>query len=397
MDWRQAACIALIGAFGMGLGACDDFSRSPGAKAPAGAAQASAPPTSADARPTAGPALASEPASAATPGVDASASVTAPAAVPASADPEAAAIEVSAFGAADGPQGRRRLLIKLEVLLDRAHFSPGVIDGKPGANLKRALAAFQQARGLAGDGSVDGATIDALTAADSGPVTQNYVITAADEKGPFLGKLPVGFAEMAKLDHLGYVDPAQELAEKFHMDEGLLRALNPKADLSLAGTSIVVVRPGSSDLGAPVARVEVDKAANQLRALDAGGKLIAAFPATVGSTERPAPAGEWAVASVTANPNYTYDPSRLTFGPAAKGKLTIAPGPNNPVGSTWIALTKETYGIHGAPDPTRVGKTASHGCVRLTNWDAAALGRAVKKRTPVVFLGSEKDTPRRSP
>jgi lipoprotein-anchoring transpeptidase ErfK/SrfK len=394
MEWRQAACIALFGAMGIGLWACDDFSRSSGAKAPASAIQAKGPPASADALPTAGPATTPEAPSAAMPGADASASVTAPAVVPASADPEAAAIEASAFGAGEGPQARRRLLIKLEVLLDRAHFSPGVIDGRPGANLKRALAAFQQARGLPGDGSLDGPTLEALTAADSRPATQDYVITAADEQGPFLGKLPVGFADMAKLDHLGYVDPAQELAEKFHMDQGLLRGLNPKADFSVAGTRIVVVRPGSADLGAPVARVEVDKAANQLRALDAGGKLIAAFPATVGSTERPAPAGEWAVVSVTANPNYTYDPSRLTFGPAAKGKLTIAPGPNNPVGSTWIALTKPTYGIHGSPDPTRVGKTASHGCVRLTNWDAAALGRAVKKGTPVAFLGTENAGPR---
>ena len=137
------------------------------------------------------------------------------------------------------------------------------------------------------------------------------------------------------------------------------------------------------------ARVEVDKALNQVRALDAGGKLLAVFPATVGSTERPAPDGVWAVKTVVANPNYSYDPKRLTFGDASKGVMTVPPGPNNPVGSTWIALTKETYGIHGTPDPTRIGKTASHGCVRLTNWDAAALGRAVKKGTPVVFVGLE--------
>ena len=113
------------------------------------------------------------------------------------------------------------------------------------------------------------------------------------------------------------------------------------------------------------------------------------FPATVGSTERPAPSGKALVVAVAPNPSYTYDPSRLTFGPKHTGKLTIAPGPNNPVGATWIALNIQTYGIHGTPDPQLVGKTASHGCVRLTNWDAVALGKAVKKGTPVEFVGQE--------
>jgi len=131
----------------------------------------------------------------------------------------------------------------------------------------------------------------------------------------------------------------------------------------------------------------VDKAVGQVRALGADGAVLGAFPATVGSTERPAPSGQWSVKTVVHDPDYSYDPKRLTFGDRSQGALRVAPGPNNPVGSTWIALTKETYGIHGAPDPTKVGKTASHGCVRLTNWDAATLGRAVTKGTPVVFLG----------
>jgi lipoprotein-anchoring transpeptidase ErfK/SrfK len=117
--------------------------------------------------------------------------------------------------------------------------------------------------------------------------------------------------------------------------------------------------------------------------------LLAVYPATVGSTERPAPDGEWAVRTVAPNPTYTYDPSRLTFGKTEQGKLTIKPGPNNPVGSTWIDLTKDTYGIHGTPDPRQVGKTASHGCVRLTNWDARQLGAAVKKGAVVAFVGVE--------
>jgi lipoprotein-anchoring transpeptidase ErfK/SrfK len=132
----------------------------------------------------------------------------------------------------------------------------------------------------------------------------------------------------------------------------------------------------------------VNATRRQIRAYG-GQTLLAVYPATVGSTERPAPEGEWAVRTVAPNPTYTYDPSRLTFGKAEQGKLTIKPGPNNPVGSTWIDLTKDTYGIHGTPEPRLVGKTASHGCVRLTNWDVRQLSQAVKKGTVVAFVGVE--------
>jgi len=151
----------------------------------------------------------------------------------------------------------------------------------------------------------------------------------------------------------------------------------------------VVAALGPDKLPASVARLDVDKAKRQIRAYDDGGDLIAVYPATVGSAERPAPEGEWAVRTVAPNPTYTYDPSRLTFGKASNGKLTIKPGPNNPVGSTWIDLTKDTFGIHGTPDPRLVGKTASHGCVRMTNWDVRQLSQAVKKGTKVAFVGVE--------
>ena len=194
---------------------------------------------------------------------------------------------------------------------------------------------------------------------------------------------------MAKLPHVGYATAAEGLAEKFHMDEALLRALNPGADFTVAGTKLVVVRPNAGALAGQVARIEVDKSLNQVRAFDAAGKILAVLPATVGSTERPAPSGDWAVRTVAPNPTYGYDPARLTFGNVAGGKLTIAAGPNNPVGAAWIDLTKDTFGIHGSPDPSKIGKTASHGCVRLTNWDVTALSRAVKKGTVVSFVGAE--------
>lgn len=302
------------------------------------------------------------------------------------ADP-AAAIDTAVFAPAAKGDALRDQLIKAEVLLDRAHFSPGVIDGRDGGNLQQALAAYQGARGLK-PGPLDAQTWNALTTADKAPAMTRYVISPDDVIGPFLGKTPADMAEMAKLKHLGFDSPQQLLAERFHMDQALLASLNPGADFAKPGTAITVAAVGAPALGAQVASIEVDKTRQQVRAFDGAGKLVAVYPATVGSQERPAPSGDWAVRDVAPDPTYTFDPARLTFG-KSKAKLTIAAGPNNPVGSTWIGLTKETYGIHGTPDPTLVGKRASHGCVRLTNWDARQLGLAVKKGAKVAFVGEE--------
>jgi lipoprotein-anchoring transpeptidase ErfK/SrfK len=286
------------------------------------------------------------------------------------------------------PEARRNALIRAEVLLSRAHFSPGVIDGQDGGNLQNAVAAYQTANQLPVDGKMNDKVWSAL-AKDARPALTDYAITADDVKGPFLPSIPKDMAEMAKLPALGFTSPVEELAERFHMDEGLLKALNPGADFSAAGTKIVVAAVGPEKLAMPVSRIEVDKTRRQVRAYGAADLLLAVYPATVGSSERPAPSGDWAVRTVAPNPTYTFDPSRLTFGKASEGKLTVQPGPNNPVGSTWIDLTKATYGIHGTPDPRMVGKAASHGCVRLTNWDVRQLGQAVKKGTVVAFVGTE--------
>ena len=385
MNSRQTSPVLLISAIVLALAGCDDFKRqdshAPATATPVTSAQPQTatpdivPPSPALATPVAPPVLATAP-------------VPVLGAV-ASASPEAQAIEASAYAAALAPDAKRRLLIKVQVLLDRANFSPGVIDGRDGSNMRNALAAFEQAHGLAADGAVNAAAETALTEADPGPVTQDYVLTADDVKGPFLGTVPTTMEALSKLTHIGYATAAEGLAEKFHMDEALLRALNPGADFTVAGTSVVVVRPNAGALAAQVARIEVDKTSNQVRAFDAGGKIVAVFPATVGSTERPAPSGDWAVRTVAPNPTYGYDPTRLTFGDTKGGKLTIAAGPNNPVGAAWIDLTKDTFGIHGSPDPTKIGKAASHGCVRLTNWDVIALSRAVKHGTVVSFVGAE--------
>ncbi len=321
-----------------------------------------------------------------------------PATAPAGAAPTAAKPQpapaatpqiADAIPVPDAVTAPQRMLIRAEVLLDRAHFSPGVIDGTEGSNLKQAVSAYQAANDLQVDGAVSDALIAKLTATDTANSVKRYTIASEDLAGPFVAKLPTDFADLAKLDSPAYSGPVEELAERFHMDEGLLKALNPNADFSKAGTAITVAAVNDDKLPASVTKIEVDKTKQAVRAYDDGGKLLASYPATVGSTERPAPTGTLTVRAVAPKPDYTFDPKRLTFGKKGQGKLTIKPGPNNPVGSTWIALSKATYGIHGTPDPKLVGKRASHGCVRLTNWDAHELGASVKAGAKVVFMGKE--------
>jgi lipoprotein-anchoring transpeptidase ErfK/SrfK len=304
--------------------------------------------------------------------------------------PVAQAVDQAVFAAeAPTPQAKRDMLIRAQVLLDRAHFSPGVIDGQDGENVKNAIAAYERANGLPEDGLLDADVWGKLTA-DTGPILTDYTITQADAAGPYTPTIPKDYADMAKLDRLGFSGPLEALAERFHMDAALLTALNPGADLTVAGTKIVVAHPAREALPAKVATIEVDKAKKQVRAYDAAHRLLAAYPATVGSADLPTPSGELAVRTIAPAPTWTYDPAKLNFGDKKAGKLTIKAGPNNPVGAVWIDLTRETYGIHGAPEPRLVGKTASHGCVRLTNWDAVQLSKAVEKGTKVIFLGEAK-------
>jgi lipoprotein-anchoring transpeptidase ErfK/SrfK len=309
-----------------------------------------------------------------------------PVAVPTTA-PTPATVNAAAYAPPPtDPSQVTDAMIRVQVLLDRARFSPGVIDGRYGENVRQAIAAFEKANGLPVDGRLDQAVWDRLSQADAGPALVEYVITEKDVAGPWTPEIPDDFEAMAKLDRLGYRGPSEALAERFHMDEDLLESLNPGVDFTKAGTRIMVAAPGSDRLQGQVARIVVDKSEKAVKAFDASGALLAFYPATIGSEELPSPQGALKVRAVAPAPTYTYDPEKLSFG-GAERKLTIAAGPNNPVGSTWIDLDKEGYGIHGAPEPAQIGKTASHGCVRLTNWDAAELGRAVKPGVPVEFVG----------
>ena len=197
--------------------------------------------------------------------------------------------------------------------------------------------------------------------------------------------MPADYGEKAKLERMSYTSVTEMLAERFHMDEAYLKALNPDANFNRPGTIIKVANFGQL-VKTPVTRIVADKGRKQVRAYDAAGKLVVAYPATIGSADTPSPSGTHAVARVAVDPEYTYNPD-LNFKQGDNNKvLTIPPGPNGPVGSIWIALDKPTYGVHGTPDPSKIGKTESHGCVRLTNWDAAELAKLVKPGVTVQFI-----------
>jgi len=278
---------------------------------------------------------------------------------------------------------RSRDLLEAQILLDKAHFSPGVIDGYGGGNTRRAIEAYQRANGMLVTGQVDAGLLEALRSAHGGEVFASYTITQFDVAGPFR-PVPGGMEAMAELDSLAYESPAEALAERFHMAQAFLQELNPQSDFGQPGTEIIVIAAQDRRVEGKVTRIEVDGAASVLRAFAADGKLLATYPATVGSADFPSPNGRMTVRTLADKPIYYFSPKGRDWGPGRN--LTIAAGPNNPVGSTWIDLSKEGYGIHGTPDPRLIGKTASHGCVRLTNWDARALGQAVEAGTTVEFV-----------
>lgn len=266
-------------------------------------------------------------------------------------------------------------LLRAQVLLDRAHFSPGEIDARGGTNTTRALAAFQRHRGLTPSGELDAETWQALTA-DAPAALIAHTITA-DELAGSMRALPKDMMEKAELDALGFESALEALGERFHAAPALLQRLNPGVEFAAGQRILVPNVRDAAPLTAPD-RVVVSKSDSVVRLLDAEGTVFAQFPASTGSEHDPLPIGDWTIEGVATDPTFHYNPELFWDADPSHAKAVLAPGPNNPVGTVWIDLSKPHYGIHGTPEPANIGKTQSHGCIRMTNWSARRVAEVVR-------------------
>ena len=282
-----------------------------------------------------------------------------------------------------GPKTKGNTVLRAQVLLDRANFSSGEIDAVYGQNLRNAISGYQKTNGLQTTGTIDAPTWAVLNT-DTAPILVPYTILGEDVAGPFM-PIPTEWVDKARMKSLGYTSAKEALSEKFHASPKLLAQLNPGKNFGRAGEEIVVPNvAGNPDL--PKAfKIIVDKSEHTLSLDDAEGKIIAQFPVTTGSKYDPLPLGDWQVKGVAHNPVFHYNPKLFWDADAGDTKAKIPAGPNNPVGVVWIDLTKEHYGIHGTPEPSTIGKTQSHGCIRLTNWDAAAVAQSVATGVDVLL------------
>lgn len=310
-------------------------------------------------------------------------------------------------GSAAGPS-----VASLQILLDRVQFSPGILDGYWGKNTEKAVYWLQKREGMSANGQVDGNTFDRLFQLAGSPeqLIRAYQLSPEDVAGPFVD-VPEEVYAKAEMDCLCYRSRSEKLAELFHSTPELLRQLNPGVDLerASAGTTLQVpnieVELGLNRLNdlAPerknipagqlfpgpdtskIAQIVISDGGHYLHALDASGRILYHFPSTLGSQFAPSPSGKFQISSVTYDPVWYYQPELLTGVPDSKPNAHIPPGPNNAVGVVWMDLSEPHYGIHGTSAPQTIGYATSHGCVRLTNWDALFLAKRVAKGTPVHF------------
>lgn len=299
-----------------------------------------------------------------------------------------------------------RTVMHVQVILDRLGFSPGVIDGKEGESLRLALRGLQETHGLEPTGKIDQPTLHALYPFRANRPTIVAKIGQGDVAGPFINPIPKDPADQAKLPCFCYRTPLEKLAERFHTTPATLVALNSPDTPLKAGQPIVVpnIVPSSRDYASvkdegwrrtlsslnvdarqPQGdRIVVDKSDGVLRVF-AGDRVVAQFPVTMGSEHDPLPIGKWKITVFSYNPKFHYNPDLFWDAKPGDEKATLPAGPNGPVGVIWMDLTKEHYGIHGTAEPQTIGRTESHGCIRMTNWDAARLSLMVKPGTPAIF------------
>jgi len=297
--------------------------------------------------------------------------------------------------------GRGSVPLQLQILLDRANFSPGIIDGEWGNNASRALAFYKAASSASDPASddparvttLDRATYDRLrSAAGQEPLLTKYTVSAQDLSGPFV-EIPDSVYEQAKLRCLCYTNPVEAIAERYHTSRKLLAQLNPGIDLDRLTAGVTLAVPNvdlPTTAASPmdtveIARLVISKKGFWTQALDRSGRVVLHFPSTLGAGYDPSPSGAFRITGVARNPAFHYQPKLFAEVPDSRPEARLPPGPNSPVGVVWIALSKPHYGIHGTPSPETIGYASSHGCVRLTNWDALLLSDMVENGTPVEF------------
>ena len=308
---------------------------------------------------------------------------TRPAVSPRSSDSLAQGIENPTDTATVAPGASGPRVARAQILLDRARFSPGEIDGRYGDDLGIAVKGYQENHGLKPTGIIDAATWTLLNR-DHGRLLMTYVITAADEKGPFV-PIPKTAEEQAQMKSMGFESPGEELGEKFHCSPKFLEELNPAQDLTKAGTRLTTPDVRRAPPGHAV-RIEVSKSKRTVTPYGYHDKLLAQYPTTIGGPHDPLPIGSWTITSVVHNPWFNWDPIHFWNANPNEAAEKLAPGPNNPVGVVWMGLSKEHYGIHGSPDPGHIRHDESYGCIRLTNWDANDLSHMVRTGTPAVLV-----------